>query len=671
MFTDMVGYSALTQRDESLALELLEEHRRLLRPLFPARGGREIKTIGDAFLVEFASALDAATCAVEMQQALHAHNLAAPPDRRIQLRIGLHAGDVIHREGDVFGDGVNIAARIEPLAEAGGICVSEDVARQIQNNKLADCALVKLGAGELKNISVPVEIYRVVLPWQKRRLALADRAAFFFAKKSVRRAFVTFAAAAVVLAVLWLRRPAGPMAPGTEKRLAVLPLVNLGGEARDEYFADGMTEELISSLSSVRELSVIARTSIAKFKGTKLDVAEIGQALSVGWILEGTVRMAGEQARVRVSLVEVASQKALWTQEFSPTIKDVFAVQSAIAMSVSDALKVRLLAGEKSQLTRRGAGTAEANREYLLGRSQLNKRTGDGVMKAIEHFTHAVAEDPGFALAIAGLAEAYTLAGAGYGTLPRDDANQHARDYAVRALQLDDTLAEAHAALAYVKFRIDWNWADAEAGFKRALALKPGYARAHELFGLLLVILRRFPESMAEFKRAQQLDPLSLSVSNGLGRALHFARRYDEALAQFNRTLELDPQFPEVHFNTGITYLAMGRYDDAIASLELALKLSNNRTVIAAMLGTAEGFAGRKADAQKIYDEMVAKSEAPYYLAILSAGLGETDRAFKYFDEAFAQRDGILIYMAVEPAFGQLATDPRFGQLVKKMGLSQ
>ncbi len=671
MFTDMVGYSALTQRDESLALQLLEEHRQLVRPLFPARGGREIKTIGDAFLVEFASALDAATCAVEMQQVLHEHNLATPPERRIQIRIGLHAGDVIHREGDVFGDGVNIAARIEPLAEAGGICVSEDVARQIQNNKLADCTLVKLGAGELKNITVPVEIYRLVLPWQKRRPEFADRAAFFLAKKSVRRAIVAVAAVAVVLAALWMRRPSEPAVPASEKRLAVLPLVNLGGEARDEYFADGMTEELISSLSSVRELSVIARTSITKFKGTKLDVAEIGRALSVGWILEGTVRMAGEQAKVRVSLVDVASQKALWTQEFGPTIKDVFAVQSAIAMSVSDALKVRLLAGEKSQLTRRGAGNAEANREYLLGRSQLNKRTGPSVMQAIEHFTHAAADDPGFALALAGLADAYSLAGAGYGTLPRDEANRHARDYAVRAVELDHTLAEAHAALAYVKFRIDWNWAGAEAGFKRALELKPGYARAHEQFGLLLAILRRFPESMAEFQRAQQLDPLSLGVSNGIGRLLHFERRYEEALVQFKRTLEIDPQFPEVHFNIGITYLAMGRHDEAIASLELALKLSNNRTVIAAMLGVAQGFAGRKADAQKIYDEMVAKSEAPYYLAVLSAGLGETDRAFKYFEEALAQRDAILIYMAVEPAFPQLAADPRYGQILKKMGLAQ
>jgi Tfp pilus assembly protein PilF len=282
-----------------------------------------------------------------------------------------------------------------------------------------------------------------------------------------------------------------------------------------------------------------------------------------------------------------------------------------------------------------------------------------------------VALDPSFALADAALAEAYTLAGnAGYGNLPRDEAIRHARDFATRALAKDDSLAEAHAAHAYVLFRIDWDWAGAEAGFRRALALKPGYARAHEQLGLLLAILRRFPEAMTEFQRARDLDPLSLTVRNGVGRALHFQRRYDEAIAQFQQALALDPKFPESHFNLGLTYLAMGRYDEAIATLETALQLSNNRTVIAAMLGVAQGFAGRKVEAQRIYDEMLAKSESPYYLAILSAGLGQNDRAFRYFDAAVAQRDGVMIYMAAEPVFAALAADPRFGVFLRKMGLS-
>lgn len=525
MFTDLAGYSALSQRDEALALQLLEEHRRMVRPLLGAHGGREIKTIGDAFLVEFASAVDAAACAVEIQRAHHTRNLTAPPERTIRMRIGLHAGDVIHREGDVYGDGVNIAARIEPFAENGGICLSEDVARPIAN-KLPGCALVRLGAGELKNITVPVDIYRLRLPWQKPRSALAERAAFFLAKKSVRRSLVAAAVAVAIVGAWWLRRPAGPEAPAPVKRLAVLPLVNLGGEARNDYFADGMTEELISSLSSVGELSIIARTSVVKFKDTKLDVAEIGRALGVGSILEGSVRMAGDQARINVTLVEVAGQRVLWTQEFNRNASDVFAVQSAIAMSVTEALKIRLLA-----------------------------------------------------------------------------------------------------------------------------------------------ILRRFPEAMAEFQRAQQLDPLSTSVSNGIGRVLHFERRYDEALAQFRRTLELDPQFPETHFNLGMTQLAMGRYADAIKTLGLALQLSHNRPVIAAMLGLAQGLGGRKEEARKLYEEMAARAESPYYLAIISLGLGEMDRAFRQLDEALAQHDGIMIYLGVEPDTAMISSDPRYAALLRRMGL--
>jgi serine/threonine-protein kinase len=289
---------------------------------------------------------------------------------------------------------------------------------------------------------------------------------------------------------------------------------------------------------------------------------------------------------------------------------------------------------------------------------------------AIGHFTRAITLEPSFALPEAGLAEAYTFAGiAGYGNLPRDEAIRLARASAALALELDESLAEAHAALAYVKFRVDWDWPGAEAGLRRALALKPGYARAHEQLGLLLAILRRFPEAMTEFQRAQQLDPLSTSVSNGIGRVLHFERQYDKALAQFQRTLELDPQFPETHFNLGMTQLAMGRYVDAIKTLELALQLSHNRPVIAAMLGLAQGLGGRKEEARKLYEEMAARAESPYYLAIISLGLGETDRAFRQLDEALAQHDGIMIYLGVEPGTAMISSDPRYAALLRRMGL--
>lgn len=673
MFTDLVGYSALSQKDESLALELLELHRALVRPHLASHGGTEIKTIGDAFLVEFASALDAVTCAVAIQRTLHEHNRTAPPERAVRMRIGLHAGDVVHRENDVYGDGVNIAARIEPLAEPGGICLSEDVARQIRNK--AGCEVVKLGTGELKNITMPVEIYRVVLPWAAQRADASARLGFLLRKHSVRRLLAAGAVATLVALVAWLglrNPPAQAAAPPS--RLAVLPLVNLSGNPQDEYFADGLTEELTSSLAGISELTVIARTSVVRFKGTQAGIAEIGRMLEVGSVLEGSVRIAGEDSRINVSLIDVATQRSLWTKEYSGRIQNVFAAQSAIAQSVSEALKVRLLAGERSQLDRPMPASSEALRQYLVGRAHLGRRTGDEILKAIDCFRMATEQEPLFAPAFAGLAEAYTLAGSGgYGALPRAEANNRARAAARQAIALDGELAEAHAALAYVKFRIDWDWAGAEEGFQRALALKPGYARAHETYAIYLAIRHRFDEAMAAMRRARQLDPLSTSVNNGIGRILHFEGRFDEALQQFQRTLALDPRFAEAHFNMGLTYLAQRSYDDAIASLQSAIDLSGRRPVMIAMLGLAQGLAGRRSEAEKIYAEMEMMERSapvsPYFFALISFGLGENERAFRFMDRAYEQRDGIMIYAAVEPATGFLAADPRFQELMRKMGL--
>lgn len=671
MFTDMVGYSALTQRDERLALELLEEHRRLVRPLLAQHGGREIKTIGDAFLVEFSSSLAAATCAIAIQQALHDHNLGAAPDRRVLIRIGLHAGDVVHQENDVLGDGVNIAARIEPLAEAGGICVSEDVARQIQNK--VGYPVTRLGTGDLKNIAMPVGIYRVVLPWSRAQSPLGGRLGFFLRRKSVRRVLGAGLVALALVAVALFRRPARPAAAPLNC-LAVLPLANISGDAKDEYFADGMTEELISSLATIGELNVIARTSVAQFKGTRLDIAAIGRALAVGAVLEGTVRVAGEEARINVSLVEVATQRTLWSKDYNGMIKNVLAVQSAIAASVTEALKVRLLSGERDLLERRSVGNSEAYRQYLLGRSHFNQRTGDEVLKAIDCFTISSGLDETFALAQAGLAEAYTLAGsAGYGSLARAEANDRARAAARRAVTLDDSLAEAHAALAYVKFRIDWDWAGAEVEFKRALALKPGYARAHETYALFLAIQRRFDEATAEMQRARQLDPLSAGVNNGLGRILHFQRKYDDALAQFQKTLQLEPGYAEAHFSIGMTQLAQHRYDDALATLQTAIQKSGRRPVIVAMLGLAQGLAGHQDDARRTLAEMEEMSRttpvSPYNLALISFGLGETDRGYQFLEQAYAERDGILIYVPIDPVSEPFSRDPRFAAIMKKIGL--
>lgn len=672
MFTDMVGYSALTQRDEKLALRILEEHRAIIRPLLIKHDGHEIKTIGDAFLVEFPSALAATNCAIEIQKTLFERAESQPTENAIRLRIGLHVGDIIYKEKDVFGDGINIAARIEPLAEPGGICLSEDVARQIQNK--IDYALVRLGKGDLKNINLPVDIYRIIRPWEKRRFSFIDRIAFTLEKKKTQRlvAAVLLAVAAIAVAVWQIAPPSrGSL---LTNRVAVLPFVNVNADARDDYFADGMTEELISSLSKIRDLDVIARTSVTKYKGGRLDITEIGNALRVGSILEGSVRTSGDEARISVNLVDVQSQKTILSREYTRPIKDVFAIQSDIAQSVTSALSIQLLSGEKESLERKGTDNADAYRAYLLGRFHLNKRTGDEVVKAIDLFTQAVKKDSLFALAHAGLAECYTLAGnAGYGSLPREVAIANAKKFAAKSIALDDSQAEAHASLAYVKFRIDWDWTGAEQEFQRALQLKPGYARAHEWYALYLSIMGRFDDAMKEMMRAQELDPLSASVSTGIGRIYHFEYRLDQAIAQFKKTLELDPDYAEAFFGLGMTYVVAERYKEAISVIKKAIQLSGNRLVMVSMLGFAEGLAGHKEETRRIIQELRALSRkshvSPYYFGILEMGLGRMDVAYRYFKQAYEERDGIMIFLAADPIAEQSWDDSRFAELVKNMGL--
>jgi adenylate cyclase len=674
MFTDMVGYSALTQKDESLALRLLEEHRQILRPVFSRHGGKEIKTIGDAFLVEFASALEASQCAFEIQKRLSDRNQSASPQHRIQIRIGLHVGDVVFRQGDVYGDGVNIASRIEPLAEPGGICVSEDVARQIQNK--IEHQLIRLGKGELKNIKLPVNIYRFVLPWKKRGFGTVERLRFVSSQKRTRRIASFVLLAAVVAGILLWRSGEQQSGPLPKKNVAVLPLLNISANPQQDYFADGMTEELISNLAKIRDLSVIARTSVGKYKGVKLDVSQIGRELNAGTILEGSVQTADERVRIIVNLIDANNQQHLWTQEYDRELKDLFAVQSDIAMSVASALRVELLSGEKMLLTKKGTENNVAHDLYLQGLSHLNKRTGDEIIRAIDFFAESVKQDTTFALAYAGLAECYTLAGnAGYGSLPKDEAIRNAKYFAAKAITLDPSEAEAHTSLAYVRFRIDWDWQGAETEFKRALELKPGYAKAHEWYGLFLSLTGRFDEALVEMRRAQELDPLSPSVSTGVGRILHFSERFDEAVAQFHKTLQLDPDYAEAHFALGMTFTAMKRYDDADKELTIAKRLSGDRPAIVMMLGTNYALWGKKDEAFAIirqFDEMSKKGEiTPYYSGLVYASLGNLDKAMVDMEEAYRQREGLLVYGNVEPGFIALRSDPRFKAIMRKMGLVQ
>lgn len=668
MFTDMVGYSALTQKNESLALELLDEHRKILRPFFPRHNGREIETAGDSFFVEFQSAVEAATCAIEIQTALHERNLVQSPPRQIILRIGLHIGDVVYVDNHVHGDGVNIAARMEPLAAAGGICISEDVARQIRNK--IQYPIIQLPGEKLKNISMPMDIYCIALPWLSQQERKKPPAV------SKKMPVYLFALLAVLIVLGWLlffRKPDIEQSAYAEYRLAVLPFKNISTIPNDEYFADGMTEELISTLAKIGGLNVIARTSVMKYKITNKDISQIGDELMVGTILEGSVRKTENKARIIVTLVNASNQEHIWSDEYTKELKDIFMVQSEIAQNVANELKVRLGSSEKEQLNKKGFANASAFEEYIMGKNLLNQRTPQSIQAAVGHFEKAIASDPTSALTYTNLAYGYTLMGvAGYGNIDRKEAETKARDAVMKALSIDPTLAEAHAALGYIRFRIDWDWKGAEQELKRAIELKPGLATAHEWYGLYLAIQGRLDEALREMTKAYQLDPVSPNVNTGLARIYQFRGETDKAIAQVNRVLAIDSSYAEAYFTAGMTYFARKEYEKSISHLQKAISLANRRPVMLCILGSAYVKVGRVEEAKQLRAEL---QQAPinndklYAIAIINSHLGEADEAYRILERLVDEKYGLLIYMNTDTTFFQQGGDVRYRRLIEKMKL--
>jgi len=491
MFTDIVGYTLLGQKNESLALSLLEEQRKLVRETLIRHNGREVKTIGDAFLIEFPSALDAVRCAYHIQGKAREHNNPRAEEERVHLRIGIHLGDVVESEGDISGDAVNVASRIGPFAENGGISLRRQVYDQVQNK--FDLPLVTLGAKTLKNVATPVELYKVTLPWQQERIASSTQL--------------------------------------DKKRIAVLPFANISPNPSDEYFSDGMTEELIATLSRIKSLGVIARTSIIRYKGLTKPVVEIGRELNVGTVLEGSVRVAGKKLRITAQLIDAGTEEHLWSETYDRNLEDAFSIQSEIARRIARALKVRVLQSETLRLEKKATGIPEAYSLYLKGRHSLNTRTEKGLKDAIQKFESSIKRDQKFALAYTGLADAYSiLASYSLEYVPPKEGFPKAKTAVEKALSLDDHLAEAHASLGLVKFYYEWDWNSAEAEFKKALELNPGYAQAHQYYADFVKSFGRFDEALGEMKKALTLDPLSYSINTGIGHVLYLSRQYDLAI---------------------------------------------------------------------------------------------------------------------------------------------
>ncbi len=671
MFTDMVGYSALTQKNESLALELLEEHRRLLRPLFPRHNGTEIETAGDAFFVEFVSALDAMRCAIEIQTKMFQRNSTVEPERHIRLRIGLHLGDVVHQGKHVHGDGVNIAARVEPCAAPGSICVSEDIARQVENK--INLRLIRLAKRELKNIQLPVAIYRVEMPWEKQHPPESHR--FASVLKSNRKVLYGMLAVTIVALIAFSLFRFFTTLPANSNSIAVLPFRNFS-EDKEDWFSDGMTEDVVAALSKIAALTVISPTPPLQYKNRERSPREIGKELNVASVLDGNVRRDGSQVRIVAKLVSTSDDRNLWTGTYDQEFSNIFSIQSEVAQKIAEKLEATISPAEKERIEKKSTVNLEAYDLYLKGRYYWNRRLPDSLKKGIECFKQAIAKDPNYALAYAGLADSYTILG-NYNLLPPRETYPKAKEAASKALSIDPNLAEAHASLGFAIMNYDWDWVAAEKELKRAIEINPNYAIARSWHAFLLTVTGRFEEATRVRKKALELDPRSPVINADVGLTLYYSGKYDEAIRQFEKTLQIDPNFLIVNIAMAGAYEQKKVYDTAMAkltNLTAGLTLASIRHPIPiAALGHVYALSGKKYDAQNMLDLLKEMSDnqyvAPYWMAVLYVGLGEKEQALDWLEKAFEGRDGSMVFLKVDPVFNGIRSDPRFVRLIKKMGL--
>jgi len=484
-------------------------------------------------------------------------------------------------------------------------------------------------------------------------------------------ALLILAAALLLGRIEWNKRSA---AAGPIRSIAMLPVENLSQDPEQEYLAEGLTDGLITALAKIGALRVISRTSVMQYKKTRKPLGQIARELNVDAVLEGTIARSGSRVRITVQLIRASTEKHLWAESYDRDLREVLATQEEVAQVVADQVQIKLSPQERARLGNARPIQPEVYELYLKGRHFWNRRTEESLKKAIEFFQQAIDKDPKYALAYAGLADSYGLYGfAQYAALPRGEAAPRAKAAALKALEIDDTLAEAHAALAAIHHRSTWDWASAEKEFKRAIQLNPNYAIAYQFYALLLASIGRQEEAIAAVKRAQELDPLSLIINAALGRQLYWAREYDAASKQLQKTLEWDPKFSVAHYRLGQVYVQQGMYAEAIVEFNEARTLSRDNPFDLAGLAHAYAVSGAIGKAEKIVADLKELSSrrfvSPYDIAIIYSGLKDKDEAFRWLEKAYEEHEGSLVYLTVEPVFDGIRSDPRFRKLVRGVGL--
>jgi len=631
MFTDMVGYTALMQTNEELANRKRERHKKVLETAVSKFRGKILQYYGDGTLCIFNSATEGVSCAIEIQEQLM-------QEPKVDLRIGIHTGDIVWEEEGIYGDGVNIASRIESLSVAGGVFISEKVFDDIKNQK--EIQTHEIGSFELKNVEQPIRVFAISNP------------GFPVPSRSEIK---------------------GKLNQATN-RLAILPFENLSADPDNEYFSDGITEELIDAFSKVDGLLVTSRTSCFAFKKKHEDAREIGSKLNVNKILEGSVRRSGNRVRITAQLINAADGYHVWSETFDRDLHDIFEVQDEIARIIVNKLRESIAEKPKEeQFVKPVTENLEAYSLYLKGIFFRNKLAPPDVRKAIEFFEEAIRLDPHFAVAYSHCAGCWAQLG-GMGQVDPQKAFEIVHRYADKALELDNSLAESYTIKGLAYMFNDWNWDEAYKYLTRALKLNPGSSFASLMMSIFYQIHGRMDEAIAILENAILNDPLSVMLIDALAEKYFYARRYKDAILQTEKLLELDPHMRHALEIKGLCFGLQGNWDKAIEIFKEIYGLSGH--VLRGFAPLAYAFA--KIGKLENVNEFISKIEqrrveepgwvAEADLAFVATGLGDMDKAFHYLFLAIEKHMPVC-YALHSPVFEEILKDPRSVEIKRRMNL--
>ena len=651
LFTDIEGYTFLMQESEQTAIMMKDRHRQVIQQEHKEFNGRVIQYTGDGTLSTFQSLVEAVKCALRMQQQFQ-------QEPHVPVRMGLHIGDIIFNDEDVFGDGVNIASRIESLGVAGSILISDKANEELHNHP--SLKTMSLGIYQLKNVKRAVEVFALnhdglVKPKPHSLTGKTEE------KLPVRAT---------------QKKPelVGQIAKNIPvKSIDVLPFLNIGNDPDQEYFSDGMAEEIINALSNLKDLKVAGRSSTFQFKGKELSLHALGSKLQVSTLLSGSVRRQGNRVRITAQLVNIEDGYHMWSEKYDREMDDVFAIQDDIALAITKKLKLTFLKKDQNPLNKKKPTTFTTAYElYLKGRFYVTRR-GASMLKALDCFQQAIALDSQFALAYAAYADTSLLI-ASYGLMPPEEVFARAKESAEKALQLDPSLCEPYCALGYYYTCFELNWAEAKKNFVKAITLNPGYAEGHFRYGFnyLTCVEGNFNEAEKHAKAAIQLEPLSSLCYAMYAVILHCAGKFNEALEACKIGLELDASSFLCHINAGIAQMALHQYEEAISSFESACKLSTRQAMPVHGLLWINSLEGRLDKARGIMNDLKEKSKREYvanaFLAMSAGYLNESEESFEYLEKAYLDRDPILLmlkYAQWVPVL--LRADPRFQKFLDRM----